>query len=101
MSNSYKRYIKLLNKTTKELSQFELEKLDSNTKLLKKAFDIAYNNGVFKLYEYPIELQDRLRFELFSRITRYSGNLSFLAIQILAANTIMNKNNFLNTFANS
>ncbi len=95
MSNSYKRYIKLLNKTTKELSQFELEKLDSNTKLLKKAFDIAYNNGVFKLYEYPIELQDRLRFELFSRITRYSGNLSFLAIQILAANTIMNKNNFL------
>ena len=95
MSNSYKRYIKLLNKTTKELSQFELEKLDSNTKLLKKAFDIAYNNGVFKLYEYPIELQDRLRFELFSKITRYSGNLSFLAIQILAANTIMNKNNFL------
>lgn len=94
MNEDYKKYIKSLKKTTKELEKFELYKLDSDVKLLKKAFDISYKNGIFRLYEFPSELQDRLKFELFSKLTIYSGNLSFLAIQILAANTIMNKNNF-------
>lgn len=94
MNSEYKKYINSLKKTTKELKKLNLYKLDSDLLLLKKAFDIAYDNGIFKLYEFPIELQERLKFELFSKITIYSGNLSFLAIQILAANTIMNKNNF-------
>lgn len=94
MDNSYKKYIKALKKTEYELKDFKLYKLDTNIKLLKKAFDIAYENGIFKLYDYPLKKQELLKFELFSKITKYSGNLSFLAIQILAANSIMNKNNF-------
>ena len=38
--------------------------------------------------------QDILKLKLFTKLTSFSGSLSFLAIQILAANAIMNKNNF-------
>lgn len=94
MNENYIKYINSLKKTTKELEKFKLYELDSDVDMLKKAFDIAYNNEIFKLYEFPLTIQERLKFELFSKITPFSGNLSFLAIQILAANAIMNKNNF-------
>ena len=40
------------------------------------------------------KLQDELKLKLFEKLTALSGNLAFLGIQILAANAIMNKNNF-------
>lgn len=94
MNETYEDYVKNLKKTVKEIKELKIYKLDSDIKLLKKAFDIAYDNDIFKLYLYEQTLQEELKFKLFSKLTKYSGNISFLAIQILAANAIMNKNNF-------
>jgi len=89
-----KHYIKAINKTIKELKKLSLEKIDDDKKLLKKAFNIAYKNGLFTLYKYEKEFQEELKFLLFSKLTKYSSALTFLGLQILAANAIMNKNNF-------
>ncbi len=94
MSTSYKKYIKNLNKVSKELKKQPLEKVDEEVKHLKKCFDIAYDNNCFKLYNYDKEVQDKLKLKMFSKLTKHSASLTFLAIQILAANTIMSKNNF-------
>ena len=88
------KYLKKIEKTIKELENLPLKKIDDDTSLLKEAFDIAYDNQIFALYDYEKEIQDELKFELFSKITKYSSALTFLGIQILAANAIMNKNNF-------
>jgi len=87
-------YVKNLNKTVKEIKKLPLHKIDEDVKLLKRCFNIAYKNDIFRLYDFDKETQDRLKLELFSKLTPYSGNLSFLAIQILAANAIMAKNDF-------
>jgi hypothetical protein len=92
--NEIKKYLNIVKKTTKEIEKISLNKLDTDTKKLKKAFDIAYDNGVFALYNYDTSIQEKLKFILFSKLTKYSGSLSFLGIQILAANKIMDKNNF-------
>ncbi|WP_320036445.1 hypothetical protein [Halarcobacter sp.] len=94
MPDTYKKYIKNLNLVSKELQNQPLEKVDESVKNLKKCFDIAYNNNCFKLYNYDKELQDKLKLKLFSKLTKHSASLTFLAIQILAANAIMSKNNF-------
>lgn len=94
MKKISKEYLKSIKQTEKELKTFSNYKLDSEYKILDKAFKIGYKNKLFSLYKYDAKTQDELKFLLFSKITKYSGNLSFLAIQILAANTIMNKNNF-------
>lgn len=94
MRNRFKSYIQNLNDSIKKLEKMPLHKVDSNSFLLKDAFEIAYENKLFSLYEYDKETQDKLKFKLFSKITRHSGALTFLAIQILAANSIMSKNNF-------
>ncbi|WP_321468456.1 hypothetical protein [Halarcobacter sp.] len=94
MSTSYKKYIKNLNKVSKELKKQPLEKVDEEVKHLKKCFDIAYDNNCFKLYNYDKEVQDKLKLKMFSKLTKHSASLTFLAIQILAANAIMSKNNF-------
>lgn len=94
MQKSIKEYIKLLNKTQKQINYINRHKIDSEALYLKKVFDIAYENELFKLFDYDIKTQDKLKRKLFEKLTIYSGSLSFLAIQILAANAIMNKNNF-------
>ncbi|WP_321314529.1 hypothetical protein [Halarcobacter sp.] len=94
MSTSYKKYIKNLNKVSKKLKKQPLEKVDEEVKHLKKCFDIAYDNNCFKLYNYDKEVQDKLKLKMFSKLTKHSASLTFLAIQILAANAIMSKNNF-------
>lgn len=94
MNKELKNYVKSLDKTIKEIEIFEPYKIDSKTKYLKKVFDIAYKNKLFSLYKYDAKLQDRLKLKLFEKLSAYSGSLSFLAIQILAANSIMKKNNF-------
>ena len=94
MQKNIKEYIKLLNKTQKQINYINRHKIDSEALYLKKVFDIAYENELFKLFDYDIKTQDKLKRKLFEKLTIYSGSLSFLAIQILAANAIMNKNNF-------
>lgn len=89
-----KEYLENLDKTVKTLEKFDLNKIDTNVSELKKAFNIAYNNDIFALYNFTKEEQDILKLKLFSKLTPLSGSLSFLAIQILAANSIMNKNDF-------
>lgn len=94
MKNKYKSYLKSLKYSEKEIGKLPLHKVDNNRFLLKIAFNIAYENNLFNLYDYDKEAQDKLKFKLFSKITKHSGAFTFLAIQILAANSIMSKNNF-------
>ena len=90
-----KKYIKNINKTIEDIKSLPIHKIDSDVKLLKKVFDISYANDNFSLYNFDKTIQDELKLKLFTKLTPYSGSLSFLAIQILAANSIMNKNNFV------
>lgn len=89
-----KRFLKNIKKTTKAISSLSLNKMDKEYKTLKKAFDIAYENELFAFHKYSTNNFELLKFRLFRKITPYSGSLAFLAIQILAANSIMTKNNF-------
>ena len=84
-----KTYEQNLNNAIEELKQFPLYKLDSDPKLLKEAFEILYRHEIFALYKVEISEHNAYKFVLFSTLTQYSGSLAFLAIQILAANTIM------------
>jgi hypothetical protein len=94
MKNHIDTYFKSLNKTVDELKKLPVYRIDNEVALLKDAFDIAYNNDIFNLYKFDTKTQDSLKLKLFSKLSPYSGSLSFLAIQILAANAIMGKNNF-------
>ncbi|WP_044415752.1 hypothetical protein [Halarcobacter anaerophilus] len=94
MENRYKKYIKNLKKVSEKLEKLPLNQVDEDVELLKKSFDIAYKKDCFRLYDYDKEIQDKLKLKLFSKFTKYSASLTFLGIQILAANTIMSKNNF-------
>ncbi len=94
MLNKHKEYLKRLNDSIREIEKIPRHKIDKNSFLLKESFNIAFENKLFYLNDFSKEEQDRLKLKLFSRITKFSGSLTFLAIQILAANSIMNKNNF-------
>ncbi|NVJ53323.1 MAG: hypothetical protein HWD90_06490 [Campylobacteraceae bacterium] len=89
-----KKFLRNIKKTTNKLKNISLHKMDNDYRTLKKAFDIAYENELFSFHKYSTENPELLKFRLFRKITPYSGSLSFLAIQILAANSIMTKNNF-------
>ncbi|CAA6798607.1 MAG: Unknown protein [uncultured Sulfurovum sp.] len=82
-------YEENLTKAIEELKAFPLHELDTNPKLLKDAFEIFYKHDVFSLYKVELSEHNAYKFILFSRLTQYSGSLAFLAIQILAGNTIM------------
>ena len=77
-----------------KIKKLPLHKLDSDRGLLKQAFDILYERGVFSLYKVDIKEHNAYKFILFSTLTKVSGSLAFLGIQILAANAIMLGNNF-------
>lgn len=87
-------YKKTLKKVVKKLQHFDLDQLDCNYKELKKAFDIAHSFEIFDFRDIEKEKIDLYKYELFKHLTKISGGLSFLAIQILAANAIMKGNNF-------
>jgi len=87
-------YKKTLKKVVKKLKHFNLDELDCNYKKLKNAFDIAYEFKIFDLSDIEKEKLDLYKYELFKHLTKISGGLSFLAIQILAANAIMKGNKF-------
>ena len=90
-------YRRALGQTMKMLLDLPSERLDDDTALLEEAFSIAYDNGVFAIYAYDVSLQESLKFELFATLPAVSGSLAFLAVQILAANKIMNANAFAQT----
>ena len=87
-------YYNRINLTLEKLRELPLHRLDTQTSALKEAFDIAYDHEVFKIVDVPDFQQSDARFALFTSMTKYSGSLIFLAIQILAANNIMNANDF-------
>ncbi len=87
-------YKKRLGNAIEEIKKLPLCKLDTDTGLLKQAFEILYKKGVFTLYKVDIKEHNDYKFILFSTLTKYSGSLAFLAIQILAAHAIMSANNF-------
>jgi hypothetical protein len=80
--------------TIDALQKLPLHTLDQQNQMLKEAFDIGYEHEVFKIVDVDGFQQGDARFMLFSSLTRYSGSLVFLAIQILAANNIMFANDF-------
>jgi len=88
------RYKEKLNVAITEIEKLPLHLLDSNTKWLKQAFDILYERGIFSLYKVDMKEHNDYKFVLFSTLTKVSGSLAFLGIQILAANAIMLANNF-------
>ncbi len=84
-----------LTHTLKALDALPHAPLDSDTSALKEAFEIAYGYGLFGVYKIDDgDHQAHARFELFVKLTPYSGALVFLGIQILAANSIMQRNHF-------
>ncbi|MFT7823689.1 MAG: hypothetical protein ABXS92_02895 [Sulfurimonas sp.] len=87
-------YENRLQQTIEKLLELPLYTLDTQTSALKEAFDIAYEHEVFKIVDVPDFQQSDARFALFTSMTRYSGSLVFLAIQMLAANSIMDANDF-------
>ena len=91
---NYKTYEKQINSAIEELKMLELYRLDSDPVLLKEAFDILYKKEIFTLYNVDKFLHNEYKFILFSMLTKYSGSLAFLSIQILASHAIMAGNNF-------
>jgi hypothetical protein len=77
-----------------ELQKLPLHRVDSESSRLKEAFEIAYKHDIFRIVDLPDFEQSDARFMLFSSLTKYSGSLVFLGIQILAANNIMHANAF-------
>ena len=71
-----------------------LNDADIDYKVLKQIFDIVYDSGVLEIVHLPKNIQDNYKLLLFTSLTKYSGSLSFLVIQILAANNIMSKNHY-------
>lgn len=94
VTSEQETYLKQLEIAKEALRALPFSSLDDDTLLLKKAFDITYDSKILNLYDYPLELQEELKFSLFSILPGLSGSLAFLAIQILAANKIMAINNF-------
>ncbi len=92
--DNLKEYKEKLEHLTSKLLKYDLNDADSDHKQLKILFDSVYNSGVLKLYEIEKQQQDIYKLELFTHLSQISGTLSFLAIQILAANNIMAKNNY-------
>ncbi|MFT7880753.1 MAG: hypothetical protein ABXS91_10215 [Sulfurimonas sp.] len=87
-------YENRLTDTIEELQTLPIYRLDSQSSRLKEAFEIAYRHDIFRVVDLPPLEQGEARFRLFSSLTRYSGSLVFLGIQILAANNIMHANGF-------
>lgn len=88
-------YAEQLGKTLQDLRRQPLPRLDTDSIALRQAFELAFDAGLFAFYRYDPSLHERLKFLLFSSLCACSGSLAFLAIQILAANKIMQANDFV------
>jgi hypothetical protein len=88
------QYNEKLNKLVKKLKIYSAQNADYDYNILKVIFDTTYNDDVLNITTLPKELQDQYKLTLFTNLTKISGTLSFLVIQILAANNIMGKNSY-------
>ncbi|WP_345990169.1 hypothetical protein WCX18_04770 [Sulfurimonas sp. HSL1-2] len=88
-------YNEQLDAAAGRLDALPLYRLDTETALLKEAFGLVYDTGVFAFHHYAAELHEQMKFRLFTTLAPRSGSLAFLAIQILAANKIMHANRFV------
>jgi hypothetical protein len=88
------KYKEKLQHIKKRLKKFDQNSLDTDYSTLKECFDICYDQNIFDLTMVKSDLVDEYKLALFEELTCVSGALSFLSIQILAANFIMSNNNF-------
>ncbi|MEA3512507.1 MAG: hypothetical protein U9R37_02800 [Campylobacterota bacterium] len=91
---SLETYNKKVSSLVESLDEYKTLDTDGDYEVLKKLFDTVYESGILDITTFPKELQDEYKLILFKNLTLVSGTLSFLVIQILAANNIMTKNNF-------
>ncbi|MEA3497896.1 MAG: hypothetical protein U9R16_02435 [Campylobacterota bacterium] len=89
------QYNDKLNLLINELTKCEYITADEDYKVLKNLFEKVYKSGALDIITLPKEIQDEYKLILFQNLTLVSGTLAFLVIQILAANNIMGKNNYL------
>jgi hypothetical protein len=89
--NNYKTELNILDK---HLEAFDGNIADNNYQELKEMFQRVYQSGLLQITHLEKGLQDKLKLELFITLTKHSGTLAFLVIQILAANNIMAKKQF-------
>ena len=94
MIDDIKVYSEKLDAAVTTLKSLDLHRLDRESEYLSEGFSIAYDHQLFNLHQYNTVLQNYLKLELFSALTPISGSLAFLAVQILAANRIMQSNSF-------
>ena len=87
-------YKKKLSSVETMLEKFDLVLADSDYQVLNDMFTAVYNSGVLNIVHLEKILQDECKLELFKSLTSFNGSLSFLVIQILAANNIMEKNDY-------
>ena len=83
-----------LNVLIKELKQYRHLNADEDYKVLKKLFDTVYTSNILDIITLSKDIQDEYKLVLFKHLTKVSGTLAFLVIQILAANNIMGKNRY-------
>lgn len=89
-----KEYTKLLQSVEAQLKPYDTNLADTNYHTLQKIFSILYESGILEITHLPKELQDDYKLQLFTTLSKNSGALAFLVIQILAANNIMTKHNY-------
>ncbi len=77
-----------------KLQSFNSNNADSDYNVLNQLFSVVYRSGVLDITHLEKKEQDSYKLELFTTLTKHSGTLAFLVIQILAAHTIMTKNDF-------
>jgi len=87
----YKTTLQVL---SKELEKFDGNKADKKKDVLTQMFETVYKSGVLNISYLNCEEQDIFKLELFTTLSKHSGTLAFLIIQILAAYNIMAKNRF-------
>jgi hypothetical protein len=83
-----------LEKVAQKLENFDANKADKKSSVLNHMFDEVYASGVLDITHLNKEIQDEYKLDLFIVLSKYSGTLAFLIIQILAAHNIMTKNRF-------
>lgn len=76
------------------LEKFDGNIADTNNQELNTMFTQVYQSGLLQITHLAKETQNIFKLELFIHLSKHSGTLAFLIIQILAAHSIMRKNNY-------
>jgi hypothetical protein len=88
------QYKTKLTQLSKQLDSYDPNKADIDPKVLDQMFQIVYESDILDITYLEKKVQDEYKLELFTMLTKHSGTLAFLIIQILAAHNIMNKNSY-------